>query len=96
LLNKAGCKEAFNTEDGVSVDNNFPYGLFAQQNFANGNKYNVCLTCSNQDETVFSNIEIDQADCGTAGSKPCPQATPAKDQKKGSCSGSLKPIEKPN
>jgi len=49
MVNKAGCKEAFNTDDGLSVDNNFPFGIFSQQNYADGRNYNVCLTCSNQD-----------------------------------------------
>jgi hypothetical protein len=44
-----GCKKNFTSDDGVSVDSNFPFGLFAQQNFPQGEIYPICLMCSNQD-----------------------------------------------
>jgi len=66
-----GCKKNYTSE--ISVDSKAPFGIFAQQNYPDGWIDPVCLMCSNQDETVTIDIEIDQLSCTE--SKNCPNAT---------------------
>lgn len=87
-----GCKK--NYTDEISVDFKSPFGIFAQQNYPDGWIDPVCLMCSNQDETININIEIDQLSC--VESKNCPAAngtTPVRPAAKpGQCKGKLEAV----
>lgn len=57
MLMDKDCKKNYTTE--VFVDKKAPFGIFAQQNYPDGWIDPVCVMCSNYDETVTYDIEID-------------------------------------
>ena len=88
-----GCQKNYTTE--IFADKNAPFQIFAQQNYPDGWIDPVCLICSNFDETVSYNMEIDQLSCTE--SKNCPNATDLVPTKvpAGACKGHLIPITNP-
>jgi hypothetical protein len=88
-----GCQKNYTTE--IFVDKNAPFQIFAQQNYPDGWIDPVCLICSNFDETISYNMEIDQLSCTE--SKNCPNATDLVPTKipAGACKGHLIPITNP-
>jgi hypothetical protein len=88
-----GCKKNYTTE--VFVDKKAPFGIFAQQNYPDGWVDPVCVMCSNVDETVTYNVEIDQLSCTE--SKNCPNAKDLVPTKvpAGACKGNLTAITNP-
>ena len=86
-----GCKKNYTTE--ISVNERYPFGMFAQQNYPDGWVDPICLMCSNVDETKTIDIEIDQLSC--TASKNCPNSkdlVPAKVDA-GTCKNQLTPIK---
>ena len=70
----------------MSIDTKFPYKIYSVQNFPEGIKFEVCLKCSNQDETITTNFVLNQQNCKIDDDCPVPKS---KVNKAGSCYGTL-------